>query len=194
MKVSDIMTRRVRSVGPHHSLEAVMRIMWESDVGVVPVVNDDGQPIAMVTDRDVAVAAYTQGKPLGQIQVQVAMSRQLHTAHVSDTLGSAERTMRGQQVRRLPVVDESTRLVGIVSLADLARAHVSSPLARVAEHLLTDVASTLAIITRRRDTTDESDEGEPKERAVERGPAARELPPSLGGRALHGGSTRAARH
>lgn len=170
-----------------------MRVMWEGDVGVVPVVNEDGQPIAMITDRDVAVAAYTQGKPLSQIQVQVAMSRQLHTAHVSDTLGSAERTMRMEQVRRLPVVDESTRLVGIISLADLAQAYVRSPLARAPEHLLPDVASTFATISRRRGGVEESPESEPTERAVDRAPPQRERPPSLG-RTLQGGSARAARH
>jgi len=150
MNVSEVMTKRVRSCSPRHSLDAVMQIMWEEDLGVLPVVNEEGQPIAMITDRDVSVAAYTQGKPLTQIQVRTAMSQQLYTAHVSDKLGSAEHTMREHQLRRLPVVDESTRLVGVLSLGDIAQAHARSALGRTVEHPLSDVARTLAAITQPR--------------------------------------------
>jgi CBS domain-containing protein len=149
MKVSELMTRRVRACNPHHSLDVVMRILWEEDLGALPVVNDEGQPIAMITDRDVSVAAYTQGKPIWQIQVQSAMSRQLHTAHVSDDLGSAERAMRLYQVRRLPVVDESTRLVGVLSVVDIARSRARSTQGSSAEYLLAELAVTLDAITRR---------------------------------------------
>jgi CBS domain-containing protein len=149
MKVSELMTRRVRSCNPHHSLDVVMRILWEEDLGALPVVNDEGQPLAMITDRDVSIAAYTQGKPLWQIPIHSAMSRQLYTAHVSDDLGSAERTMRRHQLRRLPVVDESTRLVGILSLADIARARAEARPSNSAEEPLAELALTLSSITRR---------------------------------------------
>ena len=145
MKVSEAMSRRVRSCRSSDSLDSVMRILWEEDLGALPVVNDQGQPIAVITDRDVAVAAYTQGRPLSQIQVSVAMSQELHTAHVSDKLSNAERTMRAHQLRRLPVVDESTRLVGMVTLADLARLE-----ARGGEQLATDAGATLAVVSRTR--------------------------------------------
>lgn len=145
MKVSEAMTTRVRSCKAEDSLESVMRILWDEDIGALPVVNDEGQPIAVITDRDVAVAAYTQGRPLSQIQVRTAMSRQLHTVHVSDKIGAAERSLRLHQVRRLPVVDESTRLVGVVSLADIARLE-----SRATEPRPTDAGATLAAISRPR--------------------------------------------
>ena len=149
MKVSELMTRRVRSCSPQHSLDMVMRILFEEDLGALPVVNDEGQPLAMITDRDVSVAAYTQGKPLWQIPVHSAMSRQLHTAHVSDDLASAERTLRSHQLRRLPVVDESTRLVGMLSLADIAHARAGLRLDTGVEQPLAELALTLRSITRR---------------------------------------------
>ncbi|HEX6240528.1 MAG TPA: CBS domain-containing protein, partial [Polyangiales bacterium] len=123
-------------------------ILWEDDLGALPVVNDEGQPIAIITDRDVAVAAYTQGRPLSQIQVQIAMSQELHTAHVSDKLSTAERSMRMHQVRRLPVVDESTRLVGVISLADIAQLE-----SRAGEQLSTDAGAALAAVSRPRRTS-----------------------------------------
>jgi CBS domain-containing protein len=176
MKVSELMTRRVRSCTPHHSLDVVMRILWEEDLGALPVVNDEGQPLAMITDRDVSVAAYTQGKPLWQITVDSAMSRQLYTAHVSDQLSSAERTMRSHQVRRLPVVDESTRLVGVLSLADIARARAAARPGSSAEEPLAELALTLSSVTRRPGPQ------EPKEPVASpssrRERSARDAPPS----------------
>lgn len=158
MKVSEAMTRRVRSCRAHDSLDVVMRILWEDDLGALPVVNDEGQPIAVITDRDVAVAAYTQGRPLTQIQVQSAMSQELHTIHVSDKVSNAERSMRMHQVRRLPVVDESTRLVGVIALADIAQLE-----SRGGEQLSTDAGAALASIARPRrqsmPTLDESAHG-----------------------------------
>lgn len=121
MKVGDVMTRRVHSCSPSQSLADVVQTLWKQDVGALPVVNEQGQPLAMVTDRDAAVAACTQGRPLHEIAVHVAMSKALYTAHVSDSLSAAERMMRDQQVRRLPVVDESGRLAGILSAADVVR-------------------------------------------------------------------------
>ena len=125
MKVADVMTRRVHRCLPTHTADTVMRTLWEQDLGALPVVDDAGRPIAMITDRDIAVATYTQGRPPSQIAVRSAMSAEVITAHVSDSLLSAERTMREHQLRRLPVVDESTRLVGVISLYDIARAQES---------------------------------------------------------------------
>jgi CBS domain-containing protein len=162
MKVADVMTRRLRTCEPRHSVDAVMRILWEHDLGALPVVNDLGQPIAMITDRDIAVAAYTQGKPLHQIPVSSTMSKQLVTVHVSDSLTKAERVMREHQLRRLPVVDESTRLVGMLALSDIALKQASTSIS--ANGPRTDVAQTLAAIAR------------PRTGAIDAEPAAEERP------------------
>lgn len=179
MKVAEAMSRPPLSCGANTLLDVVMRTMWERDLGALPVVNEQGQPIAMITDRDVAVAAYTQGRALRDIQVLTAMSRQVYTAHVSDGLSAAERTMRVHQVRRLPVVDESTRLVGVVTLSDIARLRVQPRAAEAQEHQLREVAVTLAAIVRHpgAEASAGSEPGETWSRSkLQRGVFSREAP------------------
>jgi CBS domain-containing protein len=153
MKVGDVMTRRVRSCRPTHSAETVMHTLWEQDLGALPVVNEIGEPIAMITDRDIAVAAYTQGKALHDIPVHSAMSKDVRTAHISDSLLAAERTMRIHQLHRLPVIDESNRLVGVLSLKDLVVSRTASGLGTPGEE--TSILQTLAAIARPRSSRDE---------------------------------------
>lgn len=95
--------------------------MWDNDCGSVPVVDEAGSAIAMITDRDICMAAYTQGRALGEISVASAMSSGLVAVHETDELEVAEALMREHQVRRLPVIDAKRRPVGVVSLSDLAR-------------------------------------------------------------------------
>ena len=95
--------------------------MWEHDCGVVPVVDAEERVLAMLTDRDVCMAAFTQGKPLAELPVSIAASKRVFWVHPHDSVETAERLMRKQQIRRLPVVDERGRLVGLLSLNDLAR-------------------------------------------------------------------------
>jgi CBS domain-containing protein len=168
MKVADVMTRRVRSCQPASTLEAVARIMWEQDLGALPVTDDTGRPIAMITDRDLAVAAYTQGKALRDVAARTAMSRELHTVHVSDNLEEAERIMRRQQIRRLAVVDESARLVGMLTLNDIARSRTRAFEGPDAITQLAEVGKTLATISRPRSPA-------ASEPASSRAPAAEEL-------------------
>jgi CBS domain-containing protein len=122
--VGAIMTHRVKSCVADDTLSRVAQIMWDERCGVVPVVDDVDRPVAMVTDRDVAMAAYIQGQPLDAIAVRSAMSKSLFSVHVAQSIWSAEGIMRRQGVRRLPVVDDQRRLVGVVSIDDIAR-HVS---------------------------------------------------------------------
>jgi CBS-domain-containing membrane protein len=74
----------------------------------------------MVTDRDVCMAAYTQGRPLREMRVGEVMSSKVHACRMADDLEVAERMMKSRQVRRLPVLDTDERLVGMLSLNDLA--------------------------------------------------------------------------
>lgn len=95
--------------------------MWEFDCGVIPVVDDDGRVAGIVTDRDICMAAYTQGKALSAISVASAMARDVAAAHADDGIEQVEELMRDKQVRRLPVLDGESRLIGLVSMNDLAR-------------------------------------------------------------------------
>lgn len=103
----------------NHSLSHATRLMRERDCGAIPVVDEENQVIGMLTDRDICMAAYIQGRPLSALLVSSTMSRNPIVCVPSDTLGDAARAMTEKQVRRLPVV-EHRRLVGIIALADVA--------------------------------------------------------------------------
>jgi CBS domain-containing protein len=124
MKVEQLMTRNVRACEPDDSLSAAAKIMWEQDCGCVPVVSHgNGQPtlVGMITDRDICMAAYMQGQPLQATKVNSAMAKSLCTCRPTDAVSVALKVMRTNQMHRLPVVDAEDHLVGILSLADVAR-------------------------------------------------------------------------
>jgi CBS domain-containing protein len=120
MKIEALMTRDVATCGSEDRLSDAARIMWEHDCGSVPVVADDGRVVAMITDRDVCMAAWTKGCTLHEIPVKEAMSSGVVSCHQADSIESAEELMRLYGVRRLPVVDSDGHLVGLLSLADIA--------------------------------------------------------------------------
>jgi CBS domain-containing protein len=120
MKVEQIMNRAVKSCRPLDSLSAAAQIMWDEPCGAVPVVDDQGKPVGFLTDRDVCMAAYTQGKPLEQLRVESAMARKVVSCAAEDDLSAAAGLMRQNGTRRLPVIDKNGALVGLLSLDDLA--------------------------------------------------------------------------
>jgi CBS-domain-containing membrane protein len=94
--------------------------MWNSDCGFVPVVDPDGRVVGIVTDRDICMGAYTQGRPLHEINVEIVMSREVFVCRPSDSPAQAQALMQQHKVRRLPVVDGEERVIGILSLGDIA--------------------------------------------------------------------------
>jgi CBS domain-containing protein len=148
MKVENLMTKSVRTCRPDESLNDAARIMWECDCGAVPVVSSDGagRLVGVITDRDIGMAAYTQGRTLREIPVREVMARELQCCRPSDTVAEAEQVMRRAQVRRLPVVDDSGHVIGLLSLADLAREAVRERRAKRPAVRETGVAETLAAI------------------------------------------------
>lgn len=120
-RVRDLMKQDPVTCRATDDLSDAAKLMWEGDFGVVPVVDEHGKPIGMLTDRDVCMAAYTRGVSLRELTVQSAMSRSVASCRPSDTLRLLMDAMATYQVRRMPVVDEAGKLVGIVSLADVAR-------------------------------------------------------------------------
>lgn len=120
-RVRDVMKLAPTTCRPTDDLSEAARLMWEGDFGVVPVVDDQGKPVGMLTDRDVCMAAYTRGVPLREVTVQSAMSSSVAACKPNDTLRLLMDAMATYQVRRMPVVGDDGRLVGIVSLADIAR-------------------------------------------------------------------------
>jgi CBS domain-containing protein len=119
MQVEDIMTRAVFTCDAHADLEGVARVMWDHDCGYVPIVDEHEQLAGVVTDRDIAMAAYLHGKPLADIPVAEIMSRPVHSCVPSASVELAHQIMRSAEIRRLPVIDTSGKLVGIVTWSDL---------------------------------------------------------------------------
>lgn len=121
MLVAELMHSDVKTCAPDDTLAHAAQLMWENDIGAVPVVEGD-RVIAMLTDRDMSMGAFMRGKPLHEIPVSDVASKHLVTVSANESLDAAEQKMREHQVRRLPVVlDGSNRLAGILSLGDLAR-------------------------------------------------------------------------
>lgn len=119
MKVSDCMTRNVRVTAPTQTLREAARLMAELDVGVLPVGEHD-RLIGMVTDRDIAIRGVATG--LGpDATVAEVMTDSVMYCFADQTLEEVSRNMGDIQVRRLPVVDREKRLVGIISLSDIAQ-------------------------------------------------------------------------
>lgn len=125
MKVSELMTKTVRTCRADDTLNTVARDMWDGDCGCVPVIDDAGKPIAMVTDRDISMAAFLTGEPLHRIPAKSAASQMVHIVRDDADVDAASTLMRENRVRRLPVVDASGKLVGIVSTADIVRSAAS---------------------------------------------------------------------
>lgn len=120
MRVENLMTRPVFVCGPNDFLSAAARLMWDHNVGSV-VVQDGDRIVGMLTDRDVCMGAYTTGMPLWAIRVRNSMTPDPVTLREDASIAIAERVMREFGVRRLPIVDKAGRLVGLLSVDDLAR-------------------------------------------------------------------------
>jgi CBS domain-containing protein len=120
-RVRDVMQRDVATCHPWDSLNRAAQLMWEADCGAIPIIDEQDKLVGMLTDRDVCMAAYTRGLPLAELGVQTAMSEHPFSCSPEDPLTALLSLMTTQQIRRVPVVSEGGRLVGIVSLADVAR-------------------------------------------------------------------------
>ena len=120
-KARDIMTANPKVVTPNDSVQRAAQIMRDSDVGVVPVVDDQGSMrlAGLVTDRDIAVRVVAEGRNSGDLRLSDVMSSGISTVGPDDDIGRVMDVMKREQVRRIPVV-EGERLVGIIAQADVA--------------------------------------------------------------------------
>ena len=119
MKISDVMTSDVQTIGPDQTAREAAAFMLSADAGSIPVTEGD-KLIGMITDRDIAVRGIAKGHG-PDTPVRDLMSSGIISVNIDDDLGSVASKMSEAQVRRLPVIDEQQRLCGIVSLGDLSR-------------------------------------------------------------------------
>ena len=118
MKVSECMTDEVRLASPDDTLSQAARLMGELDAGVLPV-SDQDRLVGMITDRDIAVRGVGQGKG-PDAKVREVMSAEVKYCFEDDDVDDVLQNMADLKVRRLPVVSRDKRLVGILSLGDVA--------------------------------------------------------------------------
>src|ERR687894_2248246 len=120
MQLKDIMTPKPDCVRPDDTLQEAARKMRDLDVGPLPVCGDDDRLAGMITDRDITVRAVAEGKDPTTTPVREAMTEEIIYCFEDQDAQEAARTMQERQVRRLVVLNRDKRLVGIVSLGDLA--------------------------------------------------------------------------
>jgi CBS domain-containing protein len=123
MKVSDIMTREPACCTPDDTMKQAAHLMEENDCGCIPIVasGDDNRVIGVVTDRDIAVRGVGRGMK-ANAQVRDVMTGNVCSCSDDADVSEVERLMAEHQIRRVVVVDNGGRCVGMVAQADLARA------------------------------------------------------------------------
>lgn len=140
MEVRELMNPSVVTIEPTSSASLAARLISRHNVGSLPVCSSDGRLRGMVTDRDIVLRCIAAEEDPAQTMVRDIMTRNCATVAPGDDCREATRLMSTQQVRRLPVVEKG-KLVGIISLADLARSHrfdmeASQALCEISENIV----------------------------------------------------------
>jgi CBS domain-containing protein len=119
MLIGDVMTRSVETIEPGATLQTAAARMRSCGIGVLPVL-EDGQPVGMITDRDITVRATALGKDPKKALVRDTMTATVVTCREDAPIAEAEQLMEEKAVRRLVVLDSWHQMVGIISLDDIA--------------------------------------------------------------------------
>jgi CBS domain-containing protein len=127
MKVRDIMTRKVVSCHKETDIGTAARLMLQGRFGTLPVVDAHGRLAGIVTDRDIAMAAATRQRNASHIAVHEAMTERVRSCFAEDDLGGALKQMEEARVRRLPVLDATWHLTGILSVDDIVVRALDEP-------------------------------------------------------------------
>lgn len=119
MKVKDAMHKRATWVTPDTSIRAAAKLMRDEDIGAIPVGEND-RLVGMITDRDIACRGLANGKDVAKLTVGRVMTKPIVYCWAKDKLEAAAKIMEKKGVRRLPVIDENKRMVGMLSLGDIS--------------------------------------------------------------------------
>ena len=146
MKISEIMTTEIKKATPDNTLADIAAMMRDEDVGALPVVQD-GELRGIVTDRDIVVRAIAEGKEPTTTTVQEVLSEELESVEPDDDVEDAADLMASRQIRRLPVVQRG-KLIGMVSLGDIAVKHEESTASHALEGVSEGVKASMGASTR----------------------------------------------
>jgi CBS domain-containing protein len=122
MNVEQLMTPSPATCGPTENLAQAVERMWDANCGIIPVVDDSGHVLSVVTDRDICIAAATRGRAPGEIRVDEMERRPVIACRPDDDVKTVLTLMKEHRVRRLPVTSDEGILHGIISLDDIALA------------------------------------------------------------------------
>jgi CBS domain-containing protein len=120
-RARDVMTKNPRAARPSDSVQQVSQIMVDEDCGIVPVVEQDGRLLGVITDRDIVCRLIARGIDMKEARARDVMTDEVECVTEDESLCSVLRLMSEHQVRRIPVVGRGDRLLGIIAMADLAR-------------------------------------------------------------------------
>lgn len=144
MLVRDVMQSRLDVVSPSETLVDAAKKMRDDDVGSLPVV-EDAKLIGIITDRDIVVRSIAEGADPRAATVREAASGDIVHCRADQSLEDASKIMAAAKIRRLPVIDDDRRLVGIVALGDLARAGIPTQTAEALEEISEPTSRSRAI-------------------------------------------------
>lgn len=120
MKVRDAMVGDVKSCRSQNNLEEIARLMWDNDVGAIPVVTEDNRPLGIITDRDIAMCALHNHKPLWEMQAsEVIQNQRLCCCDQDEAMDSCLEKMEQNEIRRMLVTNGDGQLCGIISMGDI---------------------------------------------------------------------------
>ncbi|MBD8532571.1 MULTISPECIES: CBS domain-containing protein [unclassified Massilia] len=122
--IQDIMTRDVQTISPQDTVQRAAQLMDELNVGAIPVLDGD-QLVGMITDRDITVRSVAVGQNPTSTQVADVMSTDVRTCTADQSVDDVLDTMGDVQIRRIPVLDAQSKVIGIVSLGDVATRHAA---------------------------------------------------------------------
>lgn len=145
--LADVMRSPAVCCGPADSLGHAAKLMWEHDVGLVVVVDGEGRPLHVVTDRDICMGAFTQGVSLWQSSVMSLSPAPAVVCSVGAAVIEARRLMQEHGLRRIVLVDDGGNVAGVVGIGDLVReATVTAPKARARGLTAAQLTQTLTAI------------------------------------------------
>ncbi len=121
MKVKDMMHKGVECVSPDAAIESIAKKMKDLDVGAIPVAQN-GSLVGMITDRDIVLRCVANGKDTSKVTAKDMMTAGVVYCRDTEEIEDAVRIMEGKQIRRLPVLDEAKRMVGMIRLGDISHA------------------------------------------------------------------------
>jgi CBS domain-containing protein len=149
MKVKKLMMGTPFHCQPETNLGAATELMWTENCGFLPVVDSEGKLQSVVTDRDICIALGTKNRLPGEVPVREVMSQKLYSCTPDDDVHVALQTMKDGRVRRLPVIAQEEKLVGVVSMDDILLRAQPTSLGKEPELSSDEVVRTHRSITQR---------------------------------------------